>query len=49
MLERDLTRIAQHFERHGVRSAPTRIASDLWNGWQFADLVPEELRVELEL
>jgi RIO kinase 1 len=49
MLERDLTRIAQHFERHGVHSAPARLAADLWNGWQFADLVPEELRVELEL
>jgi RIO kinase 1 len=49
MLERDVTRIAQHFERYGVRSAPARLAGDLWNGWQLADLVPEELRVELEL
>lgn len=49
MLERDVVRIAEHFERLGVRSSPRRLANDLWNGWQFADLVPEELRVELEL
>jgi RIO kinase 1 len=49
LLERDVARICQHFERHGVRSMPQRIADDLWTAWQFAELVPEELRVELEL
>jgi RIO kinase 1 len=49
MLERDVTRICEHFARYGVGSSPSRIASDLWNGWRFADLVPEELRVQLEI
>jgi RIO kinase 1 len=49
LLERDVTRICEHFERYGVRSSPSRIAADLWTAWSFADLVPEELRVELEL
>jgi RIO kinase 1 len=49
MLQRDVVRICEHFARHGVTSSPERIASDLWNGWRFADLVPEELRVELEI
>lgn len=49
LLERDLVRICEHFARLGVESSPRRIASDLWSGWQLADLVPEELRVELEI
>jgi RIO kinase 1 len=49
MLERDVARICEHFARYGVMSSPGQLASDLWNGWRFADLVPEELRVELEL
>ncbi|MGZ5352365.1 MAG: RIO1 family regulatory kinase/ATPase domain-containing protein [Actinomycetota bacterium] len=49
LLERDVTRICEHFARYGVRSSPQRIAADLWTGWQFAELVPEDLRVELEL
>ena len=49
LLERDVTRICEHFERYGVRSSPKSIVSDLWTGWTFAELVPEELRVELEL
>jgi RIO kinase 1 len=49
MLQRDVTRICEHFSRHGVTTSPEQIAADLWNGWRFADLVPEELRVELEL
>lgn len=48
-LERDIGRICEHFARHGVRSSPQRIASDLWTGWELAELVPEELRLELEL
>jgi RIO kinase 1 len=43
-LERDVTRICEHFERFGVRSQPARVAADLWTAWEFADLVPEELR-----
>jgi RIO kinase 1 len=49
LLHRDVARICEHFAHHGVRSSPEQIATDLWNGWQFADLVPEELRVNLEL
>jgi RIO kinase 1 len=49
LLERDVKRICDHFARFGVRSSPVQIAADLWTAWQFADLVPEELRVELEL
>ena len=49
LLERDVARICEHFARFGVRSSPDRIADDLWTGWQFADLVPEELRAELDL
>lgn len=49
LLERDVVRICDHFARFGVRSSPERIAADLWTGWELADLVPEELRVELEL
>jgi RIO kinase 1 len=49
MLHRDVARVCAYFERHGVSSSPDAIAADLWNSWRFADLVPEELRVELEL
>jgi RIO kinase 1 len=44
LLERDLVRVCEHFERSGVRSSPSSLAGDLWTAWQFADLVPEELR-----
>jgi RIO kinase 1 len=44
LLERDVTRICEHFGRLGVRSDARRIAADLWTAWTFADLVPEELR-----
>jgi RIO kinase 1 len=49
LLERDITRICEYFDRYGVSSSPSRIAADLWTGWTFADLVPEKLRLELEL
>jgi RIO kinase 1 len=49
LLERDVERICEYFARHGVRSSPQRLASDLSTAWRFADLVPEELRVELDL
>ena len=35
---------ASGFERHGLHRPWERIADDLWTGWTFADLVPEELR-----
>ena len=44
LLERDLVRICEHFERYGVLSSAPRLTGDLWTAWQFADLVPEELR-----
>ena len=49
LLERDVTRICDHFERLGVRSRPERITRDLWTAWEFADLVPEELRTGIEM
>ncbi len=49
LLERDVVRICEHFARFGVVSDPHRIAADLWSGWRFADLVPLELRAELDL
>jgi RIO kinase 1 len=49
LLERDVARICDHFERLGVRSNAHRIAGDLWTAWEFADLVPAELRTGIEL
>jgi RIO kinase 1 len=43
-LERDVRRVGAWFERRGVRMPWDRIAHDLWTGWLFAELVPEELR-----
>jgi RIO kinase 1 len=43
-LARDVGMICAHFERMGVHSFPDRLAADLWTGWTYADLVPEELR-----
>jgi RIO kinase 1 len=48
LLERDVQRICDHFARLGVRSSPAALAADLWTAWQFADLVPEELRTGIE-
>ncbi len=44
LLARDLERVGEHFERVGVRRPWGRLAADLWTAWEFADLVPEELR-----
>ena len=44
LLERDVERVVEHFEPLGVRASARRISSDLWTAWEFADLVPEELR-----
>ena len=49
LLERDVRRICEHFERFGVRSSPARLAADLWTSWEFAELVPEELRTEIDI
>jgi RIO kinase 1 len=49
LLERDVSRICDHLARFGATSSPETVADDLYTGWEFADLVPEELRVELEL
>ena len=43
-LERDVGRICDHFARFGVIADAKRLADDLWTGWTYADLVPEELR-----
>jgi RIO kinase 1 len=44
LLARDVRRICDHFDRLGVREPAGRIVSDLWTAWEFADLVPEDLR-----
>ena len=49
LLDRDVARVCDHLSRHGATADPRRIADDLYTGWQFADLIPEELRVELEI
>ena len=49
LLERDVARVCDHLSRSGAKADARRIADDLWTAWQFADLVPEELRVELEI
>jgi RIO kinase 1 len=43
-LERDVERICDWAERHGIQREAGGIAADLWTGWELADLVPEELR-----
>ncbi len=43
-LQRDVERVATHFRRFAVDAPAARIAADMWTGWTFADLVPEELR-----
>ena len=49
LLERDVQRVCEHFARFGLRTSPDRLAADLWTSWQFADLVPEELRTGIEI
>jgi RIO kinase 1 len=48
-LERDVQRLGEFFEHHGVRKPWGKIANDLWTGWLFADLVPDDLRGELHI
>jgi RIO kinase 1 len=49
LLRRDVERVCEHFARRGLERDAGRIAGDLWTGWTFADLVPEELRGTLEV
>ena len=44
LLERDLYRVCEHFARFGVQRSAEQLTADMWTAWQFADLVPEELR-----
>jgi RIO kinase 1 len=44
LLARDVSRVCDHFARRGASRDPAATAADLWTGWTFADLVPEELR-----
>jgi RIO kinase 1 len=43
-LHRDVERVCEWAERFGVHAPAGRITADLWTSWEFADLVPEELR-----
>ena len=43
-LQRDVRRIGSWFDRHGLELPWEEIASELWTAWEFADLVPAELR-----
>jgi RIO kinase 1 len=49
LLERDVARIVDHLARFGARGSSSAITEDLYTQWQYADLIPEELRVELQL
>ena len=44
-LQRDLERACEWAEAHDGRARRRpRLAADYWTAWEFADLVPEELR-----
>jgi RIO kinase 1 len=43
-LHRDVERVCEWAEGFGVRAPVGRITADMWTSWEFADLVPEELR-----
>jgi RIO kinase 1 len=47
MLQRDVRRLGDWFERYGLCLPWDRIANDMWTAWTFADLVPAELRSSL--
>jgi RIO kinase 1 len=49
LLERDIARVCDHLARFGAHASASRLADDLYTAWQFADLIPEELRMELEI
>ena len=43
-LQRDIERICAWADRHGAPTPAGRLAADYWTSWEFADLIPEELR-----
>jgi RIO kinase 1 len=44
-LRRDVLRLCEWASKHGaVTPDPERFADDLWTGWEFAALVPDELK-----
>jgi RIO kinase 1 len=43
-LERDLERACDWAEAHGVHADAARLTADYWTAWEFADLIPEDLR-----
>jgi RIO kinase 1 len=43
LLERDVQRICEHFEKLGVSESSKRITADLWTSWTFADLIPGDI------
>ena len=43
-LQRDIERICAWADRHGAPTPAERLAADYWTSWEFADLIPEELR-----
>ena len=49
LLERDVARIVDHLARFGAVGSAGAITDDLYTQWRYADLIPEELRVELQI
>ena len=49
LLERDVVRIYDHLQRYGATGSPSEIAENLYTQWQYADLIPEELRMDLQM
>ena len=43
-LQRDVERICEWASHHGVQVPADGLAADYWTAWEFADLIPEELR-----
>jgi RIO kinase 1 len=43
-LHRDVEQICGWAAHHGVERNASRFAADAWTAWEFADLIPEELR-----
>ncbi len=44
LLERDLRNVGGWFAKHGVDNDPGELAQNLWTAWEFADLIPGDLR-----
>jgi hypothetical protein len=44
-----VARICDHLGRYGSSGDAATITEDLYTQWQYADLIPEELRVELQI